>query len=112
MICVQVKSDTNRRIRLESNFIPAARHHVTPRCVAPVRSSEFETTQFLEATNMRICMSFTLSLLFAVGVMTGADKSSKTAHLKPVRGITTPGIQIPMASLKPAAEIPVPARPD
>jgi hypothetical protein len=57
-------------------------------------------------------MYFGLSLLFAFTVMQGADKSSKTTHPKPVRGITTPGIQIPMASLKPAAEIPVPARPD
>src|SRR5579863_6992344 len=61
---------------------------------------------------MRICMSFGLSLLFALTVMQGADKSSKNAHPKPVRGVTTPGIQIPMASLKPAAEIPVPSKPD
>ncbi len=61
---------------------------------------------------MRIFMSFVLSLLFALSVMEGADKSSKITQPKPVRGITTPGIQIPIASLKPAAEIPVPAKPD
>jgi len=61
---------------------------------------------------MRNCMFFVLSLLFAVVGMQGADKSSKTKQAKVVRGITTPGVQIPMASLKPAAEIPVPAKPD
>lgn len=61
---------------------------------------------------MRICRSFTISLLFSIAVMQGADRSSKTPHPKPVRGVTTPGIQIPMASLKPTAEIPVTARPD
>ena len=61
---------------------------------------------------MRICMSLVLSFSITVLVMQGADKSSKTTHAKVVRGITTPGIQIPMASLKPAAEIPVPSKPD
>jgi virginiamycin B lyase len=60
---------------------------------------------------LRICMSFVLSL-FAVVAVQGADKSSKTKLAKVVRGITTPGIQIPMASLKPAAEIPVPSKLD
>ncbi len=61
---------------------------------------------------MRTCMSFVLSLLFAFAAVQGADKSSKTTHPKPAPGITTPGIQIPMANLRPAAEIPVPAMPD
>jgi virginiamycin B lyase len=61
---------------------------------------------------MRIRISFVLPLLVAVGVLQGADKASKTARAKQVRGIATPGVQIPMASLKPAAEIPVPAKPD
>ena len=61
---------------------------------------------------MRFHMSCVLWLLFAVTAVQGADKSSKTIHPKVVRGITTPGVQIPMASLKPAAEFPVPSKPE
>ena len=56
-------------------------------------------------------------LMFAAAALQGANKPSKSAHplkqpVKQTGGISTPGIQIPMASLKPAAGIAVPAKPD
>jgi virginiamycin B lyase len=61
---------------------------------------------------MRGILYSLIVLVVSLAGLEGADKTSKVLHpAKPVRGITTPGIQIPITNLKPAAELMVPGKP-